>query len=103
MVVDVIGVVVVVVHVVVAVIPVVPYFNNRRGRMIKGKIKYNLPDARNHTKSQWNKIVEKTINLHNKNILLMKIKNYKKFDYLALEKEEFKPKLYLTTLNLADE
>ena len=65
-------------------------------------VKYNLPDVRNHTKLQWNKIVEKTINLHNKNILLMKIKNYKKLDHLALEKEEFKTKLYLTTLNLAD-
>ena len=65
-------------------------------------IKYNLPDVKNHTKFQWKKIVEKTIRLHNKNILLMKIKNYKKLDYFEMEKEEFKTKPYLTALNLAD-
>ena len=27
--------------------------------MIKGKIKYNLPDVRNQTKLRWKKIVEK--------------------------------------------
>ena len=64
--------------------------------------KYNLPDIVDKTKGQWKKIVKERIKRVNKETLLKKIEKYKKLDHSELEREEFKTKTYLTTLNLPD-
>ena len=63
--------------------------------------KYNLPDMKDQTKAQWKKVVSERIKMVNKETLLKKILKYKKLDHTELEKEEYKTKTYLRTLNLA--
>ena len=65
-------------------------------------IKYNLPNVNLYSKAQWKKIVDESLNEYNKNIIIMKMKQYKKLDQINHETEEYTTKTYMKKFNLAD-